>query len=474
MQGKMAKLFPQSTLSYESSFARLASHVALADKDLLTKALMIAEKNGLDQQTLAIKREVVRSEALLTDLAKNRVDRTARLREGDLIFQGFSARTARPIRVEVHNGPCNEQSSTWTTIGLQYLPSNPGIFGVSLFRRLKAGECVRAVTSQSGTSAEPEIIGGENTVGSAVSDWGRTRLYGRFGGELFGRGVHKGVQPAGALTVDFSVFPLNLASAKSGQLGLQVYLEGRIESISVTSQPEPPTSTCPIVGSRVDDSRLICTFSGLPKTGRIGEAGIYAPYLPWKRTHYRGSELGIVVAPILKIGTQGRIQNVDQAVPFDFDYKGATYHGTELRSGPYSYRAIGGRVGLVRLFYQDAKQGESNYLLNRTGPILLTHVDFMVGHWQNFSLPQGLPLPLRAEFRGNLDLPNTPFFAGAFVNIGQGPNDYRFFFGMRTEFSQLSTKIRWRHNPAKLFYEPSRSATRGRKTTAEPKPSQVP
>ena len=444
---------------------------------MLAKAQKIAETNGLDQETLAIKREVVRSKTLLLDLAKNQVDRTARLREGDLLFQGFSPKTARPIRVEVHNGPCNEESSTWTTIGLQYLPSNPGIFGVSLFRRLRAGECVRAVASESATSTKPEVIGSENTVGSAVSDWGRTRLYGRVGGELFGRGVHRGIQPAGALTVDFSVFPLNLSDPKLRRFGLQVYLEGRIESISATSQPDPPNTPCPSAGSRVDtgSSRLICTFSGLPKTGRIGEAGIYAPYLiPWKRTHYRGSEVGVVVAPILKVATQGRFQNVDQSVPFDFDYKGSTYHGTELRAGPYSYRAIGGRVGLVRLFYQDAKQGESNYLLNRTGPILLTHIDFMVGHWQNFSLPQGLPLPLRAEFRGNLDLPSTPFFAGAFVNIGQGPNDYRFFFGMRTEFSQLSTKIRWRHNPAKLFYEPSRSATRGRKTTAEPKPSQVP
>ena len=367
------------------------------------------------------------------------------LREGDRLIEGtLKSGTAQADFAIV---TCQSGSKPTEFLGSRYLGGQSSIFSIPLRRELRAEECVK-------------FRAGNNTyqpvqVQTASNSWGRVRLYGRGGMEIFGRGLDAHVAPIGALTFDYALRSITTDLLRKERLpiGFHFFMEGRIESVSVTAQLKEgyrPDTNGKKIGSRCGRD---FTCSGPPFDGQAGEIGMYAPIgLPLSRIgplplrwNYRGSQMGVFLAPIVKVGTMGRYRP-----PMDgeikYQYKDEILIGKELRAGPYSYRAAGLRLGSMR-YFGDTSKSDHNLLgkifLGNTAPISGWNLDLMAGRWQTFSLPNHNVLPWRFELRGTVQIPSTPWFVGGFSNIGAGPNDYRFFFGMRGEFAQMVSRMRW-------------------------------
>jgi len=391
---------------------------------------------------------------------KANILQTIPLTEGQVIVEGIVPDPhPRQIQLFAVNKQCADnddecaREQTEERLGVHFLTQDSKLFAIRLRRELKAGDLLEF--RHPSLTGGPPMVYTASPVQSPLNSWGRMRLYGRGGTEINGRGLENNSPLTGALTFDYA--PKAITSNSS--LGFHIFLEGRLESISVTSKvslkselPPGQTIDIPNLGSRCGNSG---TCAGPPLYGRSGEAGIYLPILlpqskilgmPLRWT-YRGSQIAAFMAPIWKVGTQGRFGDLPSNRTFEFSYKGSPpLVGEELRRGPYSYRAGGMRFGSFRYFGDAATRPSrrAKPFLDQSAPILGWHIDVMAGRWQTFSAPVG-NLPWRLEIRGLAQIPNTPWFAGAFVNTGEGPNDYRFFFGMRTEFAQLiSNFIGWR------------------------------
>ena len=376
------------------------------------------------------------------------------LREGKLLLEGLLPVKSGGELVQVFalrtgetgsSGKKDDNPRQPELLGTRYLPRDSRVFSVSLKRELRAGEDVQlrypGRDGQADRNFAPSI-----PVYTAASSWGRMRLYGRMGAEIYGKGLDDHFGVSGGLTFDVAARAITMKS----RWGLQFYTEGRLESISTTSLVRLKTAiTDPLaskgrkLGSRCSSNTPTC--SGPPVRGRVGESGVYLPILLPPRLWglrlggtYRGSRIGTFIAPLWKVGTMGRIGEVPNG-DFEFKYHGVEVVGRELRPSPYSFRAGGLRVGSLR-YFGDGGSRSAKPLLGQTAPILGWHLDITAGRWENFNIsPVGTP-PWRLEIRGLGQIPGTPWFAGAFVNVGPGPNDYRLFFGMRAEIAQLVTK----------------------------------
>ncbi len=466
-------------LRVNTSYVHLIQGIQFADPALLDRAGSIATSIGAKGTAKAIQRLGRR----ITELKLSKGNyRIAIMREGDTVLKGVSLEGFQRIQV-TSKGPCHPLPGNDTTslIGVNYLRAkteekSTQVFDIPLYRPLRAGECI-AVEAISPDGHSSPVGNKSYEVTSGSSDWGRMRLYGRMGAEVFARSIQTAPEFSGALNFDFALKALDIHRSKSFSMGAQLYLEGRLEAISSTDLLVGPKGKdgkldCTISGSRMGAN---CSISPQPSAGRVGEAGLYLPILmSGSRRTFRGSELGLTIGPLFKTGIQGQSGTHYPGYESSFDYYGPRL-SKGLGAGPYTYRATGLRFGWMRLFAQEATgvhanetaQGKSrNRLLNRTSPILLSHVDVLFGTWDNFSLPTwdnfSLPMqtrhPLRVEIRGNLAIPNTPFFAGLFWNTGlapfdAGPSDRRYFFGLRTEFAQMTTVFRRNRILSKLFYE---------------------
>ena len=378
------------------------------------------------------------------------------LREGKLLLEGLLPVNSGGELVQVvalrtgetgSSGKKDDNPRQPELLGTRYLPRDSSVFSVSLKRELRAGELVQlrypGRDGQDDRNFKPSI-----PVDTAASSWGRMRLYGRMGAEIYGKGLDDHFGVSGGLTFDVAARAITMKS----RWGLQFYTEGRLESISTTSLvrlkkdiTDPLPYKGPKLGSRCSGTG---TCSGPPVRGRVGESGVYLPILLPPRLWglrlggtYRGSRIGTFIAPLWKVGTMGRIGEAPNG-PFEFKYHKELV-GEELRPSPYSFGAGGLRVGSLRYFGDGGKIQRSPYakpFLGQTAPILGWHLDITAGRWQNFTLPNVGTPPWRLEIRGLGQIPGTPWFAGAFVNVGPGPNDYRLFFGMRAEIAQLVTK----------------------------------
>jgi hypothetical protein len=217
--------------------------------------------------------------------------------------------------------------------------------------------------------------------------------------------------------------------------GLNGFLEGRIDAISVALQLTQPAG----VKSGYCGAQNTCI--GPASLGRSVEEGFWAPFAV-SRLHgdFGGDSVAFFVAPMAKIGIQERNGSFQtQAVHLTIN--GQPVIGNELRSGPFFYGAAGVRLGYLRYFDSEATRPIS------TAPVLLSFVDITAGRWQNFAAPGDhageARVPWRVEVKGSISVPRFPVFFGIYWNGGvSAPNDYRVFVGLRTEFAQMATKIR--------------------------------
>jgi hypothetical protein len=373
--------------------------------------------------------------------------------EGDQVVQGSLPATHPNLVLTIavwSSGECNANTTPplWGRAQqtLAYAAENQRRYTVPLPVPLNAGQCVQVSWPDAATTmvdTKPVQIG--------TSGWGRSRLYGRIGAQLFPPGVaHDGAATFfGSLTYDFAfraeTVPTDLTPKTRWPLGLHGYLEGRLDSISTSLKvTDINLASGRDLGERCGRRD---TCAGTPVGGRIGEAGFYAPWLiPHSSHYYQGSAVGWFAAPLIKVGTQGR--DVDPGPPgtiIPLSVEGYKLQGEELRSGPFDYRAAGVRFGQIRYFSSRSRKG---YAFGQIAPVLMLNVDFTYGHWQNFTLPpfeNFKTLPWRRELRANFSVAPIPAFFGFYWNSGAGPDDLRFFIGMRYEFAQLAERIRRAH-----------------------------
>lgn len=365
-------------------------------------------------------------------------------REGDRLLEGVVAGPGRILDALVTD--CSDPRAL-ASLGSRYVGGLFPVFSMPLFRELRSSDCVVMRSSDAQYVRIP--------VQTASNSFGRIRLYGRGGMEIFGRGLGAHVAPTGALTFDyaFRTITTNLLRDSPVPVGFHFFSEGRIESVSVTAELDGASKAAVRGGSIGSRCGSNFTCSGPPFSGQSGEVGIYLPiplsitglgFLPL-RWNYRGSEIGVFIAPIWKVGTTGRYRAPQDGI-IEYEYKGRTLKGKELRVGPYSYYASGLRIGSMRYFSDTSgrpHRGMGRVLLSNTAPVSGWNLDAMIGRWQNFGLPTSGALPWRFEMRGTAQIPSTPWFAGALLNVGAGPNDYRLFVGMRAEFGQMVSRVKW-------------------------------
>jgi hypothetical protein len=374
--------------------------------------------------------------------------------EGDEFLHGTMAGKHAGLIVSVsvwHTDSCDGVvlPPLWTRVqeATRYLDENQEAYVVPLSSPLDAGQCVRV----SWPDSSGKLIAQTVPVETGTRGWARSRLYGRIGAEVFPGGVVRGASAAffGSLGYDFAFRAETLrpefAHKSKLPLGLHGYLEGRLESVSVAVH---------VTSESVESDQKLAercgqrnTCSGSPIRGRSGEAGLYAPWMiPGTSRYYTDSGVGWFVAPLIKVGTQGRVG--DQPPPgtvIPLLVGGVPLKGEELRSAPFSYEAAGVRVGQFRYFF--TRSGK-RYFLGQIAPTLLANIDFTMGHWQAFTLPPYdhiATLPWRRELRANFSVPLLPLFFGFFLNNGAGANDFRIFVGARYEFAQLLERIRRTH-----------------------------
>lgn len=324
----------------------------------------------------------------------------------------------------------------------RYVNANQRQYLIPLQLPLERKQCVQVSYPRSN-----EVVRKTGLVETGTRGWGRQRLYGRIGYEFFPPSVVHTTTSAffGSLNYDFA-FRAETISPEFRPTtkwpGVHAYLEGRLESMSVSVKVGLPEAQ---LDKEVCGRRSTCP--GAPHAGQAGEVGLYTPWIvPRTSLFYRGSAVGLFVAPLIKVGTQGRHgleSSQSKQIPVIID--GRTLLGDELREGPFSYRAAGLRVGQFRYF---SSRNGTCCMLGQTAPVLLWNLDYTVGHWQSFTLPayqNFTTLPWRSELRLNFSVSPLPFFFSYFRNSGAGPTDWRVFVGLRYEFAQLRERIRRSH-----------------------------
>ncbi len=344
--------------------------------------------------------------------------------EGEMIVQGPRQASATAIEVRVYSPCARGDQGFLKQRSTNFLTGEDGKknFDVRLPNRLVAGDRLEGSVTQTGGQVVPIQT---TLVGPEPAALNRLRLYTKLGMEIFPPGVrsfsgHR-VNIHTGLTADyvwhpFQAPPPGCSAALNRQLiEFHGFLETRLDSISNTIQDEA------LAKMSVTRAGRLNTIGAAPRLGPAIEAGAWAPFLLRKFSwRYRGSDIGLFVAPLSKMGLHGRFEKNPQ-IPVD-------------QPGPYWYYATGVRTGYLRYF--PSVPGSK-----KTGPELLTHVDFVIGRWKNFWLPglDGNPAstPIRYETRVHFSLPSFPAYFGFFWNAGPGPNDYRFFVGHRYDLRKL-------------------------------------
>ena len=102
---------------------------------------------------------------------------------------------------------------------------------------------------------------------------------------------------------------------------------------------------------------------------------------------------------------------------------------SSVASNVSRFFGFGGRIGLFKMPAD----------LKSTGPELVNYIDLTVGKWDNLVF-NGAP-HRRFDAAGRFKLPYTPLYIGGEVNVGDGPNDIRVFFGTRVDIGSIIGKL---------------------------------
>jgi hypothetical protein len=378
--------------------------------------------------------------------------------ESDQVLKGFlpAHHVSQALKVTIWNAvECAQEMAPPLWGHTQELVGYAGedrYYAVLLNAPLEAGQCVQVSwrNSLAKDAGEQEVRDAE-LVHPDANGWARSRLYSRIGAQILspalGRSLSAGLY--GSLTYDIALraetVPSGLqAGPRRGLPGLHWYLEGRIESLSVSVKVTDKNL------GLVDDLGPRCgrrnTCAGPPTQAWTGETGIYSLWhIPHSSRFYQGSAVGLFLGPLVKVGTIGRGEQPPPGAIVHLAVENQPLAGEELRSGPFSYRSAGVRLTQFRYFSSRSTKG---YFFGQTAPSLLLNVDFTYGHWQNFTLPpyqNFKTLPWRRELRVNFSVAPLPAFFGMFWNGGPGPDDFQFFVGVRYEWAQLAERIKRAH-----------------------------
>jgi len=198
--------------------------------------------------------------------------------------------------------------------------------------------------------------------------------------------------------------------------------EGRVSQAPVLGQT-PATSVTGGAASIVQS----------PNAGYVA-ADAYVPFwtrsMAWKD---ESRENAVFVAPIVRGGILAA-NSGPVPVPSDPNSPQLFRHVMPFISG-------GMRVGHLTFSGKRAS----------VAPELISFLDVTYGRFDNFRLPKDTPanllptsndrIPSRLEIYGRLRIPETPLYVGFTGNLGPGPDDMRFFFGTRFDFSKVVGKL---------------------------------
>jgi tetratricopeptide (TPR) repeat protein len=276
-----------------------------------------------------------------------------------------------------------------------------GGFTLRLDRPLRAGEIV---TLRETGETSPQPLPSQE-VGSGPLNWGPVRLYTAVGLQIFNPSgpLKPFATPVASGTVDVTLFARNLRMDHPLCFGRPEAHRGVPVNLFGESRLEPPTL------NRSPGANLRQTLPA-----RVFETGAYIPYSPRSlRYQYRGVHYALFGAPIARFGLQ---------------------YGNQL-AGSGEYWAAGLRFGAWKLARTDGK----------AAPVLLTYCEVLVGRWNSFlrtdpAGPRRAPLHYQFAWTGKF-----PAFAPSFgvrMNVGSGPNDYRFDILLRYELADLLHRVR--------------------------------
>jgi hypothetical protein len=196
---------------------------------------------------------------------------------------------------------------------------------------------------------------------------------------------------------------------------LNTYFEARMTQIPISNgSSSGATGSTSGTGSTVDVSQF---------QGAYLEGGVYLPIIPeFVEWTYHGQDNALFVAPLAKLGFQ--------AISNPSSNTGSTTGQTSsVASNVSRFFGFGGRIGLFKMPAD----------LKSTGPELVNYIDLTVGKWDNLVF-NGAP-HRRFDAAGRFKLPYTPLYIGGEVNVGDGPNDIRVFFGTRVDIGSIIGKL---------------------------------
>lgn len=203
---------------------------------------------------------------------------------------------------------------------------------------------------------------------------------------------------------------------------------------SPTTATNPTPTPTPASGNSTGckDNASIDCFLASRKVATM-QIGGYAPaYFSWMKWEFNKSDNAIFIAPLAKAGIQTiTSQEVE---------RNNLLRGDDV----FNFFGFGARIGHFQL---------SNR--NRS-PELISYLDIVSGKWENFDLQTPVldknRMPVlnedktpailkhrdwRIGIEGRLKIPQTPLFVGFDANLGKGPDDLRFVFGMRFDMGKL-------------------------------------
>jgi hypothetical protein len=185
----------------------------------------------------------------------------------------------------------------------------------------------------------------------------------------------------------------------------------------------------------------------LQKANTLSLGGtIYAPIfhrgLTW---HYKDDENALFIAPLIRASVTGISSGPTVIDTVKTEAGLITQRERNLLDRSlYVARSGGIRVG----HYKFAARRKT------VAPELLSYLDIAVGRFDNFQRqvvrqrkadsPVELVrfvTPWRLDVESRLKIPQTPLTIGVNANWGQGPDDIRFFFGTRFDFSKLLSRL---------------------------------
>jgi hypothetical protein len=176
-------------------------------------------------------------------------------------------------------------------------------------------------------------------------------------------------------------------------------------------------------------------------------------YMPWWSEKmawmHDGKENALFVAPIFRTGIlaadTGPVTETITVKTVDGE------DGPEERKGDsnvfrhvFPFWSVGARLGHFAL---NAKRRD-------VAPELISYLDITYGRFDNFRLPRVISptqstippsvddeIVKRFEIHGRFKIPETPLYVGFTGNVGHGPDDLRFFFGTRFDFSRAIARM---------------------------------